>query len=163
MQPHEIHKYLERVDRKPGLAVLISPWPTLISELHRETRSDFLTVDSLHAYACSYACYTAIDHPILSPGCCDDMEWLREASPVHGYQVFFGSEELLADDVRRWEDGMRRAGVGVEVKERIGEVHAGVVADLFLKSRRDQRIRGLRDVVLGIQGKIGRKEEKRGA
>ena len=38
----------------PRLATLISPWCRLISELNRDTPSDYLNADSLHLYACEY-------------------------------------------------------------------------------------------------------------
>ena len=39
----------------PGMAVLISPWVTLISPKDRNTASDYLDADNLHQYAKQYA------------------------------------------------------------------------------------------------------------
>ncbi|MCJ1265176.1 hypothetical protein MMC22_005051 [Lobaria immixta] len=53
---------------RPGYAVLISPWTTLVSPKNRDTASDYLNANSLHLYGRQYASSVAnIKDPLVSP------------------------------------------------------------------------------------------------
>jgi acetyl esterase/lipase len=56
------------VSDRPRLAVLLSPWTHLVSELNRNTRSDYLDKNSLHLYAKQYAGEAAKTDEVVSPG-----------------------------------------------------------------------------------------------
>ena len=46
--------YFDKTNR-PALAVLLSPWTHMVSDLNRNTPSDYLNSDSLHLHASQYA------------------------------------------------------------------------------------------------------------
>ena len=82
-------------DEKPGLAILISPWTHLVSDLNQNTRSDYLDRNSLHLYARQYAGKDSLVHgDIISPGL-SRTYWLK-ASPLRGYYILYGAEEVFA-------------------------------------------------------------------
>ena len=140
---------------RPGLAILLSPWVKLVSELDRDTPSDFLNVKSLHVYATQYAGGSKnLSTPLASPGCCNDLAWWSRASPINGFYFAFGSEEVLRPEIMRLVKKLRTAGVGVSVKEEPGAVHAWVMARLFLANTREDRICGLKEVVRSIINSI---------
>jgi acetyl esterase/lipase len=79
----------------PGMAVLISPWVTLVSSLDKNTPSDYLDATNLHHYAHQYARNNISLHdPLISPGKCKDLHWWRNASPSKGFFVTYGAEEV---------------------------------------------------------------------
>lgn len=52
---------------RPGLAVLISPWVTIVSSRNRDTPSDYLNTESLHSYARQFVGRnTSVDNPLAS-------------------------------------------------------------------------------------------------
>lgn len=68
--------------RKPGYAVLISPWTTLFSTRNRNTASDYLDANQLHKYGRQYAgTEENLNNPLVSPGVCKDSIWWARASP----------------------------------------------------------------------------------
>lgn len=72
-------------NKMPGLAVLISPWVTIISENNRNTSSDYLDADSLRLYGCQYiGDKVSHDDPMVSPGKCKDISRWAKASPTEG-------------------------------------------------------------------------------
>ncbi|RYP17522.1 hypothetical protein DL765_004486 [Monosporascus sp. GIB2] len=86
---------------KPGMAALISPWVTLVSDKHRNTASDYLNAENLHQYARQYSGgRVAVDDPVVSPGNCEDVSWWRYACPDNGIHVAYGTEEVLSGDVQ---------------------------------------------------------------
>jgi len=80
----------------PGMAILISPWVTLVSPKHKNTRSDYLDVNSLRRYAKQYAGENILlNNPTVSPGDCKDVEWWKEASPQKGYLILLAERRYL--------------------------------------------------------------------
>ena len=80
---------------QPGLAVLISPWTHLVSNLNQNTRSDYLDRNALHLYARQYAGKESLVHgDIISPGL--SRSYWKRASPVGGYYIVYGAEEVFA-------------------------------------------------------------------
>ena len=140
---------------RPGYATLFSPWVTLISENDRDTRSDFLNTDSLHLYASQYARTPEnLNNPIVSPGCCTDLSWWRKAAPTNGFYITYGSEEVFGPEIRLLVRRLRKGGIGVRVKEEPGEVHAWVIARLFLADTMEERLLGMEEVVKAIETNI---------
>ena len=140
---------------RPGFATLLSPWVTLLSELDRDTPSDFLNTDTLHLYAKQYAgSQKNLHSPLVSPGDCSDLAWLSEAMPLNGLYITFGSEEVLGPEIKQFVKSLRKAGVGVSVKEEPGAVHAWVIARLFLANTLEDRTWGMREVVKSIINNI---------
>ncbi|KAI0389810.1 alpha/beta-hydrolase [Xylariaceae sp. FL0594] len=140
---------------KPALAVLVSPWVTLVSDRHRNTKSDYLDRGVLHTYAQEYAGnYTSLDDPLVSPGRCRDVRWWDQACPSHGLYLEYGTEEVFAPEIeellRFWE------GVGIEVTSRRqqGGIHAWSVASLFLSNDSTRRLDGLKNIVRHIRSRM---------
>lgn len=141
----------------PGMVTLISPWVTLVSTKDRNTRSDYLDVDTLHRYAREYAGRQSfINDPRVSPGNCKDINWWRKASPLLGYSIHFGSEEVFAPEIRDFAGLLQKAGVKVTINEDGGGIHAWPVASLFLSNTRMDRQKGLLEIVHGIKMRMGK-------
>lgn len=123
----------------PGMAVLISPWVTLISPKDQNTASDYLDVNSLHLYAMQYAgSKIAVSDPLISPGNCRDVDRWREACPKKGFYFCWGAEEVFAPEIRDFLailNDIEELGGRVESKEEEGGIHAWPVAALFLSSK----------------------------
>ncbi len=139
----------------PALAVLISPWTTLISPLDKNTKSDYLDATNLHHYARQY-CGSNFqpNDPAISPGNCKDISWWRRASPEKGFLVMCGKEEVFAPEIREWVRVLERAAVEVDAREEGGGIHAWPVASLFLSSTRKERVKGLEVMVKFIGEKM---------
>ncbi|OWP01093.1 hypothetical protein B2J93_6543 [Marssonina coronariae] len=132
----------------PGLAVLISPWTTLISSLDKNTRSDYLDATTLHHYARQYVgSYGSPKDPAISPGNCKDVLWWQRASPSKGYFVIWGKEEVFAPEIRDWVTLLEDSNIDVGFIEEEGGIHAWPVTSLFLRSTKGERIRGLQMMV----------------
>ncbi|KXJ97495.1 Alpha/Beta hydrolase protein [Microdochium bolleyi] len=137
----------------PGYAVLISPWVTMVSPLHRNTESDYLEASHLHSYARQYAGGGAgfVDDPVVSPGSCRDVAWWREAFPSRGAHVTYGSEEMLAAGIADLVGFLEDNDFKVTSRAEPGEVHAWPVASLFLCNTIEDRTKGLADIVRKIK------------
>ncbi|OBT55842.1 hypothetical protein VE04_03750 [Pseudogymnoascus sp. 24MN13] len=138
---------------KPGMACLISPWATLVSSAHCDTESDYLDAFRLHVFAHGYVGRKgSVYDPVASPGSCKDVDWWRQAAPLRGFAISYGSEEVLASDIRDLVELLHSSGVRVVADEDEGGVHAWPVAGLFLGSTKESRIRGVRRMVDRIAG-----------
>jgi acetyl esterase/lipase len=141
--------------RRPGYATLISPWVTLIGSGNRDTKSDYLSKDSLHLYGTQYAgTYQNLLDPLVSPGCCTDLDWWVRASPIHGFYIAYGSEEVLGPETRELVDKLRSRNIHVTVTEQEKGIHAWVIASLFLEENFNARIKGMRELVTNIAANI---------
>ena len=129
---------------KPGLAVLISPWTHLVSNLNRNTQSDYLDSDSLHLYARQYAGECDVNDPILSPGLSIG-RW-KEASPKHGYYFIYGEEEVFANAIAETIADMKKHRVKVRQTKKKNGIHAWPVVSLFLGNTRCERLEGLEKI-----------------
>ncbi|KAK3044860.1 hypothetical protein LTS18_000163, partial [Coniosporium uncinatum] len=102
----------------PGLAVMISPWVTIISENNRNTRSDYLASNSLELYGSQYIGTKANkDDPMVSPGMCKNVDRWYRASPQHGWLFLYGSEEVLGPETRDLIRMLKQGGADVAVFE----------------------------------------------
>lgn len=147
--------------QKPAFAVLISPWVTLVSPLHKNNTSDYLDADALHRYGLQYAGNRIRpDDPMVSPGSCRDISWWRRAAPPQGFFVTYGEEEMFQPDIERFTRLLRKAGVIVGSQEEVGGIHAWPVASLFLSSSKEQRLKGLRSLVEKIRERVPAREEE---
>lgn len=154
---HLAHKPRIRLESvRPGFAVLISPWVTLISPNNHNTPSDYIDADHLHRYARQYvgSKFSLLD-PIVSPGMCKDEEWWRRAAPSRGMAITIGSEEVLAPETRELVRLLQRANADVMVEEAEGSIHAWPVAALFLSDTGENRLKGLRRIVAMIGERLG--------
>lgn len=141
--------------QQPGYATLLSPWIKLVSKNNLDTHSDFLNANSLDVYARQYAGVREnLTNPLASPGCCTDLDWWRQAAPTNGFYVTFGSEEVLGPEIRAFVKLLRSAGVGIRVREEPGQVHAWVIASLFLEDSLEDRISGMKGVVRAVRSAI---------
>lgn len=140
---------------KPGMAVLISPWPTLQSALYRNNKNDFLDTDALQRYAWQYAGSSKlIADPLASPGDCKDARWWNEASPTKGIFVTYGKAEIFAPEIEKLEQMLHKAGTLVSIRGEEAGVHAWPVASLFLSSSTEQRLKGLRGIVSEMKTRL---------
>ncbi|MCJ1473186.1 hypothetical protein MMC13_001837 [Lambiella insularis] len=148
------------MERKPGYATLISPWVSLVSPNNKDTPSDFLNAESLHLYGSQYAHKKQLLlDPLVSPGQCRYLDWWYRAAPSNGMYVTFGSEEVLAPEARQLVFRLRKAGVGVIVREEPGLIHAWVIARLFLGNG-DERTKGMSELAKMVALNIGPSRSK---
>ena len=137
---------------KPGMAVLISPWPTLVSPQYKNTASDYLDEKTLQMYSAQYAgSESAVTNPLASPGSCKDIMWWKKASPSKGVFVTYGQEEVFAPEIRNFVALLEGAGILVGAEAEAGGIHAWPVASLFLSSSTEQRLKGLRSIVSKVK------------
>jgi acetyl esterase/lipase len=145
----------EYAGRLPGLAALISPWVTLVSQNNRNTASDYLDSNSLHLYGKQYAGgKVALDDPMVSPGNCKEPHRWVAATPKYGWHIMFGSEEVLGPETRYLILMLRDANLDVDVNEEEGNIHAWPVASLYLGETAPERLRGIRSIVSVIKQRI---------
>ena len=150
-----LSKMETKLQQKPGYAALLSPWVTIYSSEHQNTDSDYLDAEALHLYGRQYAgTDEALDHPIISPGTCRDLEKWKDASPVNGIYITFGSEEVFAPEIKKLVKVMRSAGLSVRVKEEPGGIHAWVITRLFLEESTEDRVHGMKELVRAISDNI---------
>lgn len=148
----------------PAMAVLISPWTTLTSPLHKNTRSDYLDVPNLDRYAHQYAGYdsttpgsnhsVSITDPLVSPGNCKSASWWRKAAPSKGFFFAYGGEEVFAPETRKLVSFLEEAGVVATTQEAAGGIHAWPVASLFLSQAEEDRQKDLRVIVEEISKRM---------
>lgn len=139
----------------PGLATMISPWTTIVSQNNRNTPSDYLNADSLHLYGRQYAGKKIpIDDPMVSPGNCKDLRRWARASPSQGWLFLFGSEEVLGPEIRDFIALLRETGSHVDVDEEQGGIHAWPVAALYLGETGEERLKGLQDITKVIRKRL---------
>lgn len=118
---------------RPGMAVVISPWVTLLSSKIKNTARDYLNMKVLQRYAHHYCDNKISLHdPRISPGNCKDIAWWQSACPSKGIYVTFGSEELFAPDIRELLSLWKHAGIAVRYNEEEYGIHAWPVAGVFL-------------------------------
>lgn len=151
--------YSSLKNQMPGLAIIISPWSTIISPKNQNTPSDYLNADSLHLYGTQYIGKNGSqDNALVSPGRCDDLGWWRRASPSNGWYFIYASEEVFAPEAKDLIAKLRRAEVRVDEYEEYGWVHAWPVVKLFLCKKQEERQHGLRKMVDVISERIERKK-----
>jgi len=126
---------------RPGLAILISPWTHLVSSLNQNTPSDYLDRESLHLYARQYAGNATITDEVISPGL-SISRWKR-ASPINGYRIVYGSEEVFESGIHQMIRNMKANGAAVKEHEHNPGIHAWPVVNLFLGVSREERMSGL--------------------
>ncbi|KAI9167425.1 hypothetical protein HJFPF1_03552 [Paramyrothecium foliicola] len=141
----------------PNLAVLISPWVTLVTNLHRASRIDYLDRQTLWTYAHEYAGDKMLYQHPASPGSCEDGELWKAASPRHGYFITYGEEEVFAPDIRNFLKRQIELGVSTEWLEFRGEVHAWPVASLFLSDSKEKRMQGLEAIMAEVRKRFDKK------
>lgn len=140
---------------KPGMAALISPWVTLVSDTHRNTPSDYLNAGNLHIYAQQYCGRkVAIDDPLVSPGNCREVPWWKHACPKKGIHVVYGAEEVFAPDIQEFLKFLERNHIKSSSKREEAGIHAWPVACLFLSTAPEERQKGLRNLIAHIRKQI---------
>jgi acetyl esterase/lipase len=148
---------LEEQLRPPALVLLISPWVNLISDDHYPTASDYISPRRLHEFARLYAPdWKESAMSVTSPGAAKGLARLtkKRYAPTHGYFIWFGKEEVLAQDIATLIPSLEEAGIPVDYRESPGEIHAWPVASLFLSSTENTRLKGLRLLVDRIQNSV---------
>jgi acetyl esterase/lipase len=150
-----ISDHYELRHRRLGMAVMISPWVTVVSKDNRNTESDYLNADSLELYGRQYiGSKVPLDDPMVSPGHCKDVKKWKVSSPRYGWLFLYGSEEVLAPATRGLIALLKEADVHVEYEEEKGGIHAWPVASLYLGETKEERLFGLRYIVRHIRDRI---------
>ncbi|KAF1917413.1 Alpha/Beta hydrolase protein [Ampelomyces quisqualis] len=141
--------------QKPGLAIMISPWVTIVSSNNRNTASDYLNSDSLELYGRQYiGNKVSPSDPTVSPGYCTDIKAWRDASPHFGWLFLYGSEEVLGPETRRLIELLKDTGKEVNIWEDKGGIHAWPVASLYLGETKEERLGGLKNIVQATKARI---------
>jgi acetyl esterase/lipase len=137
----------------PALAILISPWITMVSTEHSNTSSDYLDIRTLHLYGSQYLrdVISPAEDELASPGNRRDVNAWKEATPEHGWIVTWGEQEVLRDDIRGWVARLDKAGVPVKAVPGHDSIHAWPVAALYLGESAEARLSGLRVIVEGMR------------
>ncbi|EXJ87293.1 hypothetical protein A1O3_04252 [Capronia epimyces CBS 606.96] len=126
---------------RPGLAILLSPWTHLVSDLNQNTPSDYLNKDSLELYAKQYAGDAALTDGVVSPGM-STTRW-KQVSPPNGYRIVYGAEEVFSPGIQETIQRMENNGAMVKAHRRETGIHAWPVVNLFLGNTREDRLQGL--------------------
>ncbi|KAF1847537.1 alpha/beta-hydrolase [Cucurbitaria berberidis CBS 394.84] len=141
--------------QRPGLAIMISPWVTIVSRNNRDTASDYLNRSSLELYGRQYiGSKVAANDPLVSPGYCKDVKKWADASPVKGWYFLYGSDEVLASETMELVGLLKSTGKEVDTWVDQGGIHAWPVASLYLGATREERLAGLNSIVGAIKEKI---------
>ena len=148
-------EHAELRHQRPGLAVMISPWVTIVSKNNRNTTSDFLNDKSLEQYGRQYiGKKSSVDDPMVSPGHCKDTKKWANASPEKGWYFLYGSEEVLGPETRELISLLKSTGTHVDEWEEPGGIHAWPVASLYLGESKDERLGGLQSIVEATKDRI---------
>ncbi|KAK4231576.1 Alpha/Beta hydrolase protein [Podospora fimiseda] len=140
---------------RPALAVLISPWVTLISTRHKNMANDYIDVKQLHHYATQFAGdRMAETDPLVSPGCCNDIAWWKRSCPSKGIFITYGDAEVFAPEIEGLIKLLQEADVLIDSKAEPGGIHAWPVASLFLSSSLNDRLDGLRTITKEIRQRV---------
>lgn len=140
---------------KPAMAMLISPWVTLLSDKKDSPGRDYLSVGQLNRYGRLLAGdRISPTDPLISPGCCQDGEWWRRASPSRGFFITYGEDEILAPDIDELIRRLDQAGIAVKSDKEAGGIHAWPVASVFLSTSEDERLMGLRTMSSEIRRRM---------
>ncbi|TLD33652.1 hypothetical protein PspLS_00389 [Pyricularia sp. CBS 133598] len=140
--------------QKPGMAVLISPWVTLITDENKDTTSDFLNAEALQTYGLQYIGDADMHDPLVSPGSCQDADWWRRASPSEEVFLIYGEEEVFAPDARRLKKMLQDFGINARSHEEPSAVHAWPVVSIYLAGDQEKRLKGLRIIVDEVRGRM---------
>ncbi|EFQ95178.1 hypothetical protein CFE70_006703 [Pyrenophora teres f. teres 0-1] len=141
--------------QKPGLAIMISPWVTIVSRNNRNTESDYLNSASLQQYGRQYiGNKISPEDPMVSPGHCKDIKKWIEASPEKGWYFLYGSEEVLGSETKDLINLLGKTGKDVDSWEEKGGIHAWPVASLYLGETKEDRLSGLNSIVGAIKERI---------
>jgi len=141
--------------QKPGLAVMISPWVTIVSRNNRNTESDYLNSASLEQYGRQYiGNKISPEDPMVSPGHCKHVKKWTEASPEKGWYFLYGSEEVLGPETKALINLLGKTGKDLDSWEEKGGIHAWPVASLYLGETREERLSGLKSIVEAIKARI---------
>jgi len=152
-----LSKYTTLKDKKPGLAVMISPWTTIISDKNQNTPSDYLNAESLRLYGGQYIGTKASpEDAMVSPGHNKDLTWWRKASPTNGWFFIHGSEEVFTPETRVLIALLRQTGANVVSHEERGWIHAWPVVKLFLCNKEKERLSGLQSIVDMVKERVPR-------
>ncbi|KAJ8107085.1 hypothetical protein OPT61_g9106 [Boeremia exigua] len=148
-------EYAELRHQRPGMAIMISPWVTIVSQNNRNTSSDFLNDKSLDQYGRQYIGKRAsVTDAMVSPGHCKDFTKWADASPEKGWYFLYGSEEVLGPETRELISLLKSTDSHVDEWEEQGGIHAWPVASLYLGESREQRLGGLQAMVGVIRDRI---------
>lgn len=146
----------EPLSRHPDLAVLISPWVTLKTHLHRASDLDYIQPDTLARFADLYTggggvgAYAAP----ASPGSCQDEGIWEAARPARGYVITYGEEEGLAEDIKYLIQHQKSRGTEVRVLVDAGGVHVWPVISLQFCTTNERRVQGIQSIVREIRSAL---------
>lgn len=133
--------------RHPDLAILISPWPIMQSRTIKDTSVDFLNVETLNHYGRQYIGNTDAAADFVSPGLCQDLDTWRRARPTKGFCVVYGSDEVLASDIKSLISTLEQVDEDLYVHaEKAWAIHAWPVVKLYLGGSAYERYHGVENM-----------------
>lgn len=141
--------------RHPDVAVLISPWVTLKTHLHRKTNLDYIQPELLHRFADIYTGGVLTNQSPASPGNCQDEEVWQAALPLNGYIVTYDEEEVLADDIKCFIEHQTKRGAELKVLMDQGGVHDWPVLALQICNTYEKRVKGIESISREIRWALG--------
>ncbi|KAJ6787687.1 hypothetical protein PWT90_08238 [Aphanocladium album] len=140
--------------RHPDLAVLLSPWVTLKTHLHKKSDLDYIQPEILARFAELYTGGSLAYQAPCSPGSCQDEGIWEAAVPAQGYIVTYGEEECLADDIKYFIEHQKARGVEVRVLMDVGGVHVWPVIAVQFGSTKERRIAGIKAIVKQVRSAL---------
>ncbi|KAM3554360.1 hypothetical protein ARSEF4850_006498 [Beauveria asiatica] len=142
--------------RHPDLGLLISPWVTLKTHLHRRSSLDYIQPDTLARFANLYTGGGGVGvyQAPASPGSCQDEGIWEAARPGRGYIVTYGEEEGLADDIKYLIQHQKSRGTEVRVLMDAGGVHVWPVVSLQFCTTKERRVLGIQSIVREIRSAL---------
>ncbi|PHH53549.1 hypothetical protein CFIMG_001790RA [Ceratocystis fimbriata CBS 114723] len=136
-----VESMLESDFKAPGMVILISPWLSLVSSKHHATASDYITPERFRKYAEMYApgisasskrSNSKFSGPCLTPA------GVSSIRPKNGYIIWYGEEEVLANDIQEWITILRTRGSQVTTILRSGGIHVWPVASFLIRTRTER-------------------------
>lgn len=145
-------KLREEPLRHPDLAILLSPWVTLKTHLHKVAPIDYIHPETLERFADMYTgeCYSSP----ASPGNCQDEGIWLAARPNKGYIVTYGDSECLADDIKYFIKQERVRGTDVRELVDAGGVHVWPVLSIQM-SAQHRRSLGIDAIAKEVRSVLG--------
>lgn len=132
--------------RAPDLALLVSPWVTLTTHLHKSTSVDYIQPEMLERFAELYTGGSMLHQAPCSPGNCQDESLWRDACPTKGYLVTYGEDECLVHDIRQFIKHQAMNGAPVKTLVDRGGVHVWPVVSMHVSGTNERRLQGLRAI-----------------
>lgn len=136
------------IRRRPEAGVLISPWTDLYSA-KRPTRSDYISPKIILRHADRLSGGDR-NNVYINPALCRSREWWHRACPDHGLYLSYGEEEMLANDIIRFSQGLQSAGCPAISRPEPHQLHSWQILQFYLGRTPQHRVSGLDDIAASL-------------